>query len=677
MQIIGKTLGQYRILEKIGQGGMATVFKAYQPNLDRFVAVKTLAPQHAQTPGFKERFLREAKAVAMLSHPNILQVYDVGMENDISYIVMKYISGHSMREILGPQMDLGKACRFIDQIAGALDHAHDNGIIHRDIKSANLLVEGEWVLIADFGIAKIVEGSTALTSAGETMGTPAYMSPEQASGKPVNHYTDIYSLGIVLYEMLTGQVPFKGETPYGVMFKHVNDPLPLPRIHRPDLPECAERIILKALAKVPEHRYERAGQLAEALRSCAEIAAREPEAQPAPGLTPRPLHVQDTPPAQPEIEDSPPLASPPSQASSPLTGDNAIWRRPANASSSKVLFLMAGVLLTVLGIAGAVLYFWPSFTSRTPPIPPKQASLRVESNPPAATIYVDEVIKGKTPLHLELPVGEYALRMTLSGHQEWKDRIRIEEAREYPVEVDLKKEANLAWLKIDSKPVGAEVYVNDQLQGKSPLKSGLPLGGYTIRVKMPGYREFERVVQLDEPREVHLILDLVRSEMVPPVADQTQAHFEKGRELFGSKNYQEALEQFKLAAAQGQAESQNEVGYMIMHGLGVEKDLKDAAMWFRKAAAQGHAGSQNNLGILYLRGGLGIKQDDREAFSWFRMAAEQGDRDGQFYLANMYRYGRGMETGRKPDLEQAADLYRKAAKQGHEGAVKALKALGK
>ncbi len=186
MQIIGKTLGQYRILEQIGQGGMATVFKAYQPNLDRFVAVKILAPQHAQTHGFKERFLREAKAVAMLSHPNILQVYDVGMENDISYIVMKYISGHSMREILGQQMDLGKACRFIDQIAGALDHAHDNGIIHRDIKSANLLVEGEWVLIADFGIAKIVEGSTALTSAGETMGTPAYMSPEQAAGKPVS-----------------------------------------------------------------------------------------------------------------------------------------------------------------------------------------------------------------------------------------------------------------------------------------------------------------------------------------------------------------------------------------------------------------------------------------------------------------------------------------------------------
>ncbi len=373
---------------------------------------------------------------------------------------------------------------------------------------------------------------------------------------------------------------------------------------------------------------------------------------------------------------------------------------------------MAGVLLIVLGIAGAVFYLWPSFTRGTSQIPLEQASLRIETNPPAATIYVDgvekgltpavlnlvlgehrirlelprhkvwddkiqilearqyplqidltkvavlkagstpsgaevyvdDVIKGKTPLQLELPVGEHALRMTLSGHQEWKDRIRIEEARDYPVEVDLKKEINLAWLRIDSKPVGADVHVNDRLQGKTPMKSGLPLGGYTIRVTMPGYRDFERVVQLDEPREVHLILDLVRSELAPPVADQSQAHFEKGRELFGSKNYQEALEQFKLAASQGQAESQNEVGYMIMHGLGVKKDLKDAAAWFRKAAAQGHAGSQNNLGILYLRGGPGIKQDDREAFSWFRMAAEQGDRDGQFYLANMYRYGRGLET---------------------------------
>ena len=246
---------------------MATVYKAYQPGLDRFVAIKILPPQHAQTPGYKERFFREAKSVARLSHPNILPVYDVGIEDDISYFAMKYVPDRTLRDIMGEQMPLSQVCRLIDQMASALDHAHERGIIHRDVKPANILLEGEWVLFADFGIAKIVEETLALTVSGELIGTPAYMSPEQASGKPVDHHTDIYSLGVVLFEMVTGRVPFKGETPYGVIFKHVHDSLPLPHTFRADLPEAVERIILKALAKDPADRYEHAGHMALALHS--------------------------------------------------------------------------------------------------------------------------------------------------------------------------------------------------------------------------------------------------------------------------------------------------------------------------------------------------------------------------------------------------------------------------
>ena len=284
MELIGKTLGQYRIVERIGQGGMATVYKAYQANLDRFVALKVLPPQHAQTPGYRERFFREAKAVARLSHPNILPIFDIGIEADLSYIAMKYVPDRSLRDIMGEPMRLETVCRYLDQIAGALDHAHGSGIIHRDIKPGNLLLEGDRVFLVDFGIAKILEESVALTFTGEIMGTPFYISPEQASGKPVDQRTDIYSLGIVVYQMVTGEVPYKGETPYGVIFRHINDPLPLPREHRPDLPESVERVILKALAKNPDDRYQKAGLMAEALREAVQGTMRQDR-----GIAPEPF----------------------------------------------------------------------------------------------------------------------------------------------------------------------------------------------------------------------------------------------------------------------------------------------------------------------------------------------------------------------------------------------------
>ncbi len=272
MNLIGHNLGQYRIIEPIGEGGMAAVFKAYQPGLDRYVAVKILPAQHALTPGFKERFMREAKAVAQLSHPNILPIYDVGLEGDLSYFVMKYVPDHTLKEVMGQPIPLVRASHYIDQVAGALDHAHEQGILHRDIKLANMLLEGDWLLLADFGIAKIAEGSTILTGTGAILGTPAYVSPEQAGGKPVDQRTDIYSLGIVLYEMVTGRVPYQGETPMGVVVKHIIEPLPLPRSLNPDLPEAVERVILKALAKAPTDRYGRAGQLAEALSQAVDKA---------------------------------------------------------------------------------------------------------------------------------------------------------------------------------------------------------------------------------------------------------------------------------------------------------------------------------------------------------------------------------------------------------------------
>lgn len=268
MSLIGQTLGQYKILEEIGAGGMATVYKAYQPGLDRHVAIKVLPAQHALTPGFKERFVREAKAVAQLSHPNILSIHDVGLEGDLSYFVMKYVAGgRTLRHLLGQPLDLPTVSNYISQIAGALDHAHARGVLHRDVKPDNMLLEGEWLLLADFGLAKIRASGEGLTGTGMIVGTPAYVPPEQVKGQASDQRADIYSLGVVLYEMVTGRVPFQAETSIATMFQHVHQAPPSPRRYRPDLPEPIEQIILKALAKAPRDRYERAGQLAEELYS--------------------------------------------------------------------------------------------------------------------------------------------------------------------------------------------------------------------------------------------------------------------------------------------------------------------------------------------------------------------------------------------------------------------------
>ena len=284
MSLNGQTLGQYEIIDEIGAGGMATVYRAYQPGLDRHVAVKVLPAQHALTPGFTDRFFLEAKAVAQLSHPNILPIYDVGVEGDLSYFVMKYVElGRTLRDALGKPLPLLTVAHYIRQVAGALDHAHAHGIVHRDIKPSNILVEDNWLLLADFGLAKIAAGKTDLTGPGAVIGTPIYLSPEQAGSHPVDHRADIYSLGVVLYEMILGQVPFEGETPMAVMFKHLYEAVPRPRLLKPDIPAGVEAVILKALSKDPAQRFDRAVDLAQALYA---------ETQPVSAVTPVPRPKQ-------------------------------------------------------------------------------------------------------------------------------------------------------------------------------------------------------------------------------------------------------------------------------------------------------------------------------------------------------------------------------------------------
>jgi hypothetical protein len=246
---------------------MAEVYKAYQPALDRYVALKLMHAFLAGDQDFISRFEREAKNVAALRHPNIIQVFDFDVHNGTPYMVMEFVEGGTLKTHLenlardGKKQALSEALHIIREVGKALAYAHQRNMIHRDVKPANVLLEPDGrVILTDFGIAKILTGPS-FTMTGATVGTPAYMSPEQSLGRPGDHRSDVYALGVMLYQLATGQLPYEADTPLAVMLKHVNEPLPLPRTFMPDLPEGVERIILKSMAKNPDDRFQSADEM--------------------------------------------------------------------------------------------------------------------------------------------------------------------------------------------------------------------------------------------------------------------------------------------------------------------------------------------------------------------------------------------------------------------------------
>ena len=270
----GQSIGRYHIIEPLGEGGMAVVYKAYDTHLECEVAVKVIRTENLPQSGVEralKRFEREAKAVARLTHPNIVKVTDYGEEDGKPYLVMPFLPGGTLKQLIKErgQIPWQEAARILIPIAEALAYAHDEKVIHRDIKPSNiLLTRSGQPMLTDFGVAKIIEDEATqdLTGTSATVGTPEYMAPEQITSKTVDARADLYSLGVVFYEMITGRKPFEADTPLAVLFKHASDPLPRPSQFVPDLPEKVEQFLFKTLAKDVKDRYQSSDELCQGLR---------------------------------------------------------------------------------------------------------------------------------------------------------------------------------------------------------------------------------------------------------------------------------------------------------------------------------------------------------------------------------------------------------------------------
>jgi len=374
-------LGRYEVVKELSrEGGMGVVFLAHDPNLDMAVVLKVMRQEWVSSQEMVSRFVDEARALGRLDHPSIVRVYNADEDNGVVYIVMEFIEGESLNEAMEKRyLNPKDISRLGADIAEALDYAHQKGIIHRDIKPSNILIRKDGrVKITDFGIAHIED--LKKTQVGVTMGTPPYMSPEQVKGEVIDGRSDLFSLGIVLYELSTGERPFKGKTREAT-FEAIRQESPVePAKINPSIPKDLSQIIMKCLRKKPADRFNTGKALAEALKKSS------------------------------SEEKHPPII--------------LKWK--------KILLLLCVIIALAVMSRMIIPKIWP------PNDKVILSSLKVESTPEGAQVFVEGQFKGKTPIDIKLPIGKkYEFRLTLSGHHDWEAQIHMEKGEELPLQVQL------------------------------------------------------------------------------------------------------------------------------------------------------------------------------------------------------------------------------------------------
>lgn len=363
--------GRYQIVEELGRGSMGVVYRALDPQIDRLVALKALRHDRVTSEAFVQRFLKEAKAIGRLSHPNIVTVYDVGRDHGSIYITMEFLEGTPLNEVIQEKrLTLEEIVDLGVQIAEALDYAHQKGIVHRDIKPTNIIITPDGrAKITDFGIARIEDPSaTQQTQAGEILGTPVYMSSEQVMGRPVDGRSDLYSLGVILYELSTQKRPFRGDS-IAAIFRAITQDTPAePAKTDPSISRELSDLVMKSLSKRPDNRLQTGKAMAEAIKAC--LVERKPKAK------------------------------------------------------HHGLFVV--IAFIVVSLAGGLAYYYMVATG-------VQGVLKVESVPTGAQVFLDGSFQGKTPLTLELSLEKYEVRLSLPNYYEWEAQLQLNEEGETPL----------------------------------------------------------------------------------------------------------------------------------------------------------------------------------------------------------------------------------------------------
>lgn len=391
--LAGRTLGSYRLVEQTAIGGMAIIFKAYDEALDRYVAIKILPDYLSRDPDFSVRFRNEARNVARLRHPNILPIFGYGEEDGLSYFVMDLVEGGTLKDIMGTPLPPERVEPLITQVAGALNYAHEHGVVHRDVKPSNvLMLRPDWALLSDFGIARVLEQTSNVTHTGSAFfGTPHYMAPEQARGEQVTPMTDQYALGIVLYEMLTGTTPYRADTPQAVVYQHIYSAPPPPREKNAAISPAMEAIILRTLSKDPAERYPTMADFTDAVRNALSPGSVSTVPSTDPGPAPIPDLSQSFP-AQSATPAFRPAETDTKSKTGPFTERIEVTPQPTTAAEESSVEVPApahrGFLLTSLLLGGgavvlllAVLAF---FVFRGSSAPAAKATVRVDLVAPAS-----------------------------------------------------------------------------------------------------------------------------------------------------------------------------------------------------------------------------------------------------------------------------------------------------
>jgi serine/threonine protein kinase/TPR repeat protein len=597
-----KTIGQYEIRDLLGEGGLGQVHAAFDTVLQRAVAIKSLRPELLNDTNFVDRFRVEATSLARLNHPNITTIYSLIPEGKNLYMVMELVRGHTLDDILKKRnapIEVRECLAIIAQAADGLSYAHSMGVIHRDIKPANLMVAENGVLkIMDFGIAR-VRGSQRLTRTGSIVGTLAYMAPEQLRGEEGDESCDLYSLAIVLYEMLSGSPPFNATSEYDLMQAQINqrpDRL-IPRV--PGLDGGVESALMRALSKKPAQRFPSVRAFSDALGASALRLD-------APKILHNDTRLLETPAFSVPI--APPKRSPLDQVTGALM---PYWMR---LSPEMRAVALGGGGALVVALAFIAVMFWPS--SSTPPAPaPQVIAAKPAQTPPKAPA------RSATPASVPPAASQRGNAPGLA-----------------PV---AKPDTQ------GTEPASLADIIPAADRGDPAAQNALGLKYATGADGLPR----------DETKAVEWYTKAALQGYPAAETNLGDMYF------FGrgglDKNPLEALSWYLKAAQQQWPDAQYRLAYMYEVGSGTAKDVQRAAELYRSAATAGYPDAQNVLGVLYATGGDGLPKDDQQAVQWYRKAADQGFAKAEKNLGDMYFFGHGVDR----DYDQALQWYKKAADQ--------------